>query len=396
MGALEILEQWVEPLTGPLGDFLKETQVLATTHQNSVSSFNNLMQDLTDTNAADAFTGDAANSFVELTGEYLASETLLSGTAGALAGPLAEAGTACATAVVGIEGEVTTAMAAAPEVDALATVTAVIDVTTVAQGGLDVPEDVVAAGATSVTIWVVIGILTTLVIGIGVVWFIWQNAMSSVANSPMPKLPKTPTPPVPPQMSLSSQQQKIAQELYNEFGGDISLDEIEQMMRDHPQWSKDKLRQELLRKLLREGKGYVGQLVGKTVSLGDGQTKTLTEADIEAMIKAGYTNTLFAVLLGLLPLSAATTPEGRQLTWHALADSIPRHGITLQEIDAIIDDPSRTATQVDGGIAYIKSTKQGYSLVIVNQAGDIVTAIKGLDPKQLKRLGQNYGFNPNP
>lgn len=209
---------------------------------------------------------------------------------------------------------------------------------------------------------------------------------------------KTPQPTLGPSQptNLNAQQTQTAKELYNEFGGDIPLSEIEQMIRDHPQWSKDKLRQELLRKQLREGKGLVSQLVGKTVTLSPGQTKTFTADDVEAMIKAGYTNTLFAVLLGLRPLSDATTPEGRPLTWHALADSIPRHGISLQEIDAVIDNPSRTSVQTDGGIAYIKSTKQGYSLVIVNSNGQIVTALKNLTPSQLKQLGRNYGFDPNP
>lgn len=218
MGALDVLEQWVKPITEPLNDFLSETQALATTHQNSVTTFNNLVQDLTDTNAADAFTGDGASNFVELTGEYLTSEVSLSGTAGALAGPLAEAGGACSTMVVSVGEGVTTAVAAGPEVETLVEVTAVIDVTTVAQGGLDVPEDVVAAGATSLSIWAVVGILIALGLAIATAWFYWQNAMNTVASTPMPKLPKTPTPPVPPQMSgLTPQQQKDLDDLIREF-----------------------------------------------------------------------------------------------------------------------------------------------------------------------------------
>jgi len=230
VGALEILEQWVKPLTGPLQDFLNETQVLASTHQSSVNSFNNLVQDLTDTNAADAFTGDAANSFVEMTGEYLTSEIALSGTPAALAGPLAEAGTTCATMVTSVGEGVTTAVAAAPEVDALVTVTTVVDVTTVAQGGLDVPEDVVAAGATSLTIWIVIGILTGLAIAIGIAWWTWQSSMNNIANSPMPKLPKKPTAPVPPQMSgLTLPQQHDLESLKAEFPN-VSPDDIKGLL----------------------------------------------------------------------------------------------------------------------------------------------------------------------
>jgi len=230
VGALEVLEQWVKPLTGPLEDFLNETQVLASTHQTSVNSFNNLVQDLTDTNVADAFTGDAANNFVEMTGEYLTSEISLSGTSAALAGPLAEAGTTCTTMVTGVGEGVTTAVAAAPEVDALVTVTTVVDVTTVAQGGLDVPEDVVAAGATSLTIWIVIGILTGLAIAIGIAWWTWQSSMNNIANSPMPKLPKKPTAPVPPQMSgLTLPQQHDLESLKAEFPN-VSPDDIKGLL----------------------------------------------------------------------------------------------------------------------------------------------------------------------
>src|SRR5579885_308781 len=125
MNALEVLEQWVEPLTGPLGDFLKETQELATIHQNSVATFENLVTDLTDAQAPDAFVGDAATSMVELAQEYLTSEVALSGSVGALAGPLAEGGAACATAVATIGDGVATAAAEAAEAEPLIEVTAV-------------------------------------------------------------------------------------------------------------------------------------------------------------------------------------------------------------------------------------------------------------------------------
>jgi hypothetical protein len=39
---------------------------------------------------------------------------------------------------------------------------------------------------------------------------------------------------------------------------------------------------------------------------------------------------------------------------------------------------------------------RSYNIEIVNEQGEIVTAMRNLDPKALRKLGQNYGFNPDP
>lgn len=92
------------------------------------------------------------------------------------------------------------------------------------------------------------------------------------------------------------------------------------------------------------------------------------------------------------------TPGGRPITGHAAQDSLARHGISLNEVDDTIDNYTRKTTQRDGATVYIKSQPgrgSKYSLVIVGKNG-IVTAMKNLSKLELKNLGRNYGFNPNP
>lgn len=93
------------------------------------------------------------------------------------------------------------------------------------------------------------------------------------------------------------------------------------------------------------------------------------------------------------------TPGGRPLSSHAAQDSLARHGISLGEVDDVIDNYTRKTTQRDGADVYIKSQPgrgSKYSLVIVGKNGTIVTAMKNLSKLELKNLGRNYGFNPNP
>ncbi|AVH68152.1 polymorphic toxin-type HINT domain-containing protein [Nostoc sp. 'Peltigera membranacea cyanobiont' N6] len=94
------------------------------------------------------------------------------------------------------------------------------------------------------------------------------------------------------------------------------------------------------------------------------------------------------------------TPGGRRLTQHSDLDSLNRHGFSepYSDVDNIIDNPSRVTQQADGANVYIQTTQNNrYNLAIVNpQDNSIVTAMQGLTPKELRNLGTNYGFNPNP
>jgi len=162
---------------------------------------------------------------------------------GALAGPLAEAGSACAKAVTDIGGAVADTAATAPDVEVLGEATAAVDASAVIQGGVDVPDDIVAGGLTLTTAEAVIGLLITLALAIAYIIFLWQQTMNLIAGSPMPQLPKAPTV-TPPQMSLSPEQENLAQRLYADYGKTtgLTLDDIRDIIANNPKLTEKQLR----------------------------------------------------------------------------------------------------------------------------------------------------------
>jgi hypothetical protein len=96
----------------------------------------------------------------------------------------------------------------------------------------------------------------------------------------------------------------------------------------------------------------------------------------------------------------SSTPGGRKLTEHA-QESLRRHGFKepFSQVDDIIENYIRTTTQADGATVYIQRAGgrgRSYNIAIVNEQGEIVTAMRNLDPIELRNLGRNYGFDPNP
>lgn len=100
---------------------------------------------------------------------------------------------------------------------------------------------------------------------------------------------------------------------------------------------------------------------------------------------------------GASPITA--TPAGRPLTDHA-QESLKRHGFAepFAQVDDIIDNAARTATQADGATVYIQRAGprgRKYNIVIVGTGG-IVTGMRNLSRHELENLGRNYGFHPYP
>ncbi|MDQ2716562.1 MAG: hypothetical protein M3Z08_16780 [Chloroflexota bacterium] len=230
MSALDILEQWVAPITGPLKDFRSATEELATNHQTSVTKFQSIVDDLTNPAGTDAFVGDGANAVTGLMDDYTLSEFALSGTTGALAGPVAEAGGACVTAVTGVGGAVETAAGEVTDTGPLLEVTEVVDVTSALQGGVDVPEDVVAAGLSLMEVLAIVLIIVQLIGLLAFIWFTWQNLMNDIAGRPRPKLPNKPKTPAPPvAFGLTASQQQDLKTLTEEFPN-VSPDDIKALL----------------------------------------------------------------------------------------------------------------------------------------------------------------------
>ena len=95
--------------------------------------------------------------------------------------------------------------------------------------------------------------------------------------------------------------------------------------------------------------------------------------------------------------SCVTTPAGHALTEHA-EESLIEHGLTLNEVDDIIENASRARTQSDGATVFIQSVgkkrKRKYNIVVLGDEG-IVTGMKNLSPHELRNLGRNYGYDPD-
>ncbi len=406
MGDIEDIKHAVQrDFLIPLSEFQAHTQALDTVHDQCVQEFQKALQALFSPGVA--FHGAAADAVAQLTETYLAAERAMGDyTSSSLSYRLGQAASLSQKTVAEIE-PLLSSLHDFPLAQAFG----------VAGGAVKGAEQPVEESLpppdpeNPISLGIYVAGLAVVALGVGTTVFLasyneqqmranevwqevrqWQRGMNTLAAQPESRLPPEPTDPKPflptaSSLGLTTQQQKTAQELFQEFGGDISLDDIENLIRQHPQWSKERLRQELLRNQLKQGTGYPGKLL----------RAGYTEDQILAMIRSGYTTVHMAVILGDTSLGPATTPEGRVLTKHALEDSILRHGITLQQIDDALDNYSRVRTQQDGANAYIKKNADGtYTVVIFDKSGGIVTAIKGLKPKELNAIGRRYGFDPSP
>jgi len=339
MNPLDILLRWLAPILDPLKTFRSQTAELNTIHNTSVQTLENLVAALT-TPGPDAFTGEAAHAFSSITMEYVHTEKMLSGTGtnvgGAnLAGPLLAAAVACDQAEAGVVQAAGVAAVGITADEPLIAATAAIDVTTAAQGGLDVPEDVVAAAATDVTLATILQILADLALVIGGILWVWQSIMHAIGNQPLPKLPPTPqTIPFP--TNLTKQQQQVVEDV-----------------------------------------------IAKLTNLGI----SYNQSEIEALVKAGYT-------FGDIMHRLAKTPEGRPLSKHASYYSLGKHGVSLQMVDYVIDNYSWKVMQSDGATVYIMKQKgngRRYSMVVYGDDG-VVTALKDKMPNELENLSENHGW----
>lgn len=244
MNPLDTLLRWLAPLLNPLGEFRSQVARLDNIHQNSVQTFATLGGALAEPQTGpEAFTGQLDESFWETLQSYLDAERALAGvvavaTEGGISEAMAESAAACEECA----GEITTAaeVAAAEVADdaVLMEVTAAVDVTSVAQGGLDIPEDIIA-----IILNVVTGVmLLATLIKMG--WDIynavqkWQSAMHRVGNQPLPNLPPTPmpqpapTPSIPSvvQQPLTPQQQREVEDLIQKYPG-VSQADIENLVK---------------------------------------------------------------------------------------------------------------------------------------------------------------------
>ncbi|GCE30122.1 hypothetical protein KDA_56060 [Dictyobacter alpinus] len=241
MDTLNKLLDWMAPIIHPLDALRGHINTLADIHSNSVSQFNTLSRSLTAAEAGsdEAFIGEAAETMITQIEAYLKASALVGANTGAggagSIGLLEEAAVASETCVTELTAAAEVAVAEAGGESGLAEVAAGLDVGAAAQGGLDVPWDIVAAIVTAIEVGLIIGTLVKLGWDIYHAIKRWEKAMHNTANQPMPTLPPNPTPatvpvtPLPP-IKLNEEQQKRFEQLAKDFP-DIDPDFIKMLIK---------------------------------------------------------------------------------------------------------------------------------------------------------------------
>ena len=80
-------------------------------------------------------------------------------------------------------------------------------------------------------------------------------------------------------------------------------------------------------------------------------------------------------------------------TNHGLQQLLAR-GFTPQEVTDLLHKPHAIKMQSDGCKVFIRTIQGKSNYVILNQAGEIVTALKELNAKSMMNLQSNYGWVP--
>lgn len=277
MAVLDIIENWLSPITDPLSELSGHLDMMQQTHLDSLNDFQAFMSDLTVTAPpGEQWTGISAEEAVQWVEEYLASERALS-VPGATLDTVAQV-TNTAIDDVGVASENLAADVADDTV--ITEVTAAVDAADVMQAGLDPVTDLAGLILTIVDITLYFSALVTFG------WAVYQatqafiNALSQARNQPQPKLPKTPTlPPTPtpslvplPPVALNHEQQKIVRRLHQEFP-DVSPDLIEELVAAG-------LTEDEIRALLRSGSQAILVYVLSAI-----RTKTLDSKTLKDLLR---------------------------------------------------------------------------------------------------------------
>jgi hypothetical protein len=85
------------------------------------------------------------------------------------------------------------------------------------------------------------------------------------------------------------------------------------------------------------------------------------------------------------------TPRGWKLSSHAEKNALQR-GMSLEQIDDVIDNHTRSFQQNDGGTAFIKKTGRNRYDLVVRAGENIVTIMRRLTRSELRNLAGNYGW----
>jgi hypothetical protein len=397
MDPVSMLEQWLAPITDPLQAFRSQVQEISTIHQNSVTTFQNQVNELTDTSSSDAMTGPAADAITLSAGNYTSVELTVSDLEGSLAS-IANAASLSETAKADILQAIEDAGIASTDMEILTEITTAVDVSAVAQGGFDVPDDIVAASLTSLSVELVVDGLILLAAAIAAIILGWLLLMETLSGSfqhpALPEMPKpltTPKTSIPKITNLTQQQEREIDEILNSpelKDGGFTREQLEELYRLG--YTKDQILAILRAIRQNQSKHKNGEDVNKYQrALFYSLQKLITHSQNEfvseeykTLLNQGFTNKELHVIVladGLSLAEVLTATENAQKS--GLYQQLKNSGLTDGEIHSML----ATMTKDDEGHAGRLDRIHAY-LTRLQQAQKHGTDQYGLNATQLKEL----------
>ena len=342
-------------------------------------------------------TGPAADAIMVSAGNYTSVELTVSNLEGSLAS-IANTANLSETAVADILQAVEDAGIAATDMEILTEFTAAVDVSAVAQGGIDVPDDIAAASLTSVSVELVVDGLILLAAAVAAIIIGWRLIMETLSGSfQRPQLPETPKPftipktSIPKITNLTQQQEREIDEILKSpelKDGGFTREQIEELYRLG--YTKDQILA-ILRAIRQNQSKHKneGDVDKYRRALFYGLQKLITHSQSEfaseaykTLLKQGFTNEELHIIVmadGLLLAEVLTATELAQKS--GLYQQLKNSGLMDAEIHSML----ATMTKNDEGHTGRLDRIQAY-LTRLQQAQTHGTDQYGLNVTQLKEL----------
>ncbi len=276
MSALATIENWLSPVTQPLYDMNSALSDIQATHEDTLNQFSELIKDLGDFDPVTGeWSGTAADNALEVGSQYVTDALELTG----VDAPASVVTEATTDALEGVADAAVDLAADVAEDTVITEVTGAVDAADVLQGGMDPITDVIGIILTGLTILLYLSAIATFAWGVYQVVQTWINVVNQANSKPQPKLPSLPV--------ASSQAEKIAERLKEQYGINIDADTIQELL--DAGYTPEEI-VALIRDMVK--KGYTPGDIEKIVSnLTEGYTKNVknVKPTLTALLSMGLT-----------------------------------------------------------------------------------------------------------